>query len=72
MDQIAFRRSLGRYSSRAAVGGISHETNTFSPIATAIVKIEVAGLSSSALGSIPSRRVRRPCAPLDGEVRFLD
>lgn len=49
-----------------------HFRAAFGSLATAILEVETPGLSPSNLSSLPYRRVRRPIAPLDAGVRYLD
>jgi microcystin degradation protein MlrC len=49
-----------------------HFRAAFFGMAAEIVEVETAGLSPSDLSTLPYRRVRRPVAPLDPVVRYLD
>lgn len=49
-----------------------HFRAAFEPLAAAVFAVEGPGLSGSALARLPYRHVRRPIAPLDREVRYLD
>lgn len=49
-----------------------HFRAAFAPLAASIIEVETPGLSPSDLSTLPYRRLRRPIAPLDPGVRYLD
>jgi microcystin degradation protein MlrC len=55
-----------------AVKSSVHFRAGFEPLAAAIIEVETPGPSPSDLATLPYRRVRRPIAPLDPLVRYLD
>lgn len=54
-----------------AVKSSVHFRAAFEPLAAAVIEVETQGLSSSDLAALPYRHVRRPAAPLDGELSAI-